>query len=89
MHEEIAQGIVEGAEVEGLELQLRENYSGRGMYGSTTAAIVADSLGEFMVGLARYCGDLDPCHRDGEIEEVVLAMTNLRTDNMGRGVVLY
>lgn len=89
MHEGIAQGIVDAAEMDGLELRLREDYSGRGMYGETTAAIVADNIGEFMAGLARFCGDLDPCEQDSDIEETVLTVMNLRTDNMGRGIVLY
>jgi len=90
MQLEIAQGIVEGAEVEDVELQLREDYSGRCMYyGKTTAAVVADNLGDFLAGLARYCGDLDPCHQDGDIAEAVLDVQNLRQDSMGRGIVLY
>jgi hypothetical protein len=89
MQQEIAEGIVEGAAVEGVELRFQPKYSGRGMYGRETTAIVAEDMGSFMVGLARFCGDLDPCEQDREIEETVHEVQALRTDSMGRGIVLY
>ena len=89
MQLEIAKGIVDAATIDGTGLQLRDDYSGRSMYGAKTAAIVADSLTDFLVGLARFCGDLDPMEQDREIEEAVLACQDLRTDSMGMGIVLY
>jgi len=89
MELQAAQGIVDAAEAEGVELQVRESYSGRGMYGAETAAIVADDLGDLLVGIARYCGELDPCQDDAKICDVVHFCQSMRQDSMGRGIVVY
>ena len=49
---EHAEQIVEHIEGEGGEASLYEDYSGRGMYGSTTAGVVADSASSVARALA-------------------------------------
>jgi hypothetical protein len=41
-----AERMVEAIENEGGEASIRDEYSGRGMYGRTTCAVVAESRGE-------------------------------------------
>ena len=89
MDAETAKGIVDAADIEGIEIQLREDYSGRGMYGRTTSAIVVDSWGELLAGVARYAGDLDPIEQDEQIERLCEELHTLRSDSMGRGFVVY
>lgn len=42
MDRELAEAIVEAIENNGGEAELREDYSGRGMYGKTTTGVVFD-----------------------------------------------
>jgi hypothetical protein len=61
---------------------IRENYSGRGMYGKTTFAVVVDSVCDLVSALLRQAQE------DPESIPDVSTFT-LRQDNMGLGVVLY
>jgi hypothetical protein len=59
------------------------SYSGRGMSGRTCLGIVVNSsVGEV---LAMLVESVDDSNR----EEIVQAVRSMRTDSMGRGVVLY
>ena len=70
-------------------LTLREDYSGRGMYGEKTAGVVGN-LSEFLVAIA-YVGIT--MGKDGidenECYEFVEAISKLETDNMGRQMIFY
>jgi len=92
MEKVIAKRIIEASEVIGLDLELREDYSGRGSYGSETYAIVGDEK-SFRQAICYAAGTLDQVnlaeHPDGESETIDLdqfceEMASLRTDNMGR-----
>jgi hypothetical protein len=48
MNSELARKIVESSEGSDSEMQLYSGYSGRGMYGKTTCAIVAQNMTEFI-----------------------------------------
>lgn len=62
----------------GYEVEVRDDYSGRGMYGATVPAFVADDTGVMTaIGYA------------AAIAEVPLEDLPRRTDSMGRGVVIY
>ena len=74
--------------------EIRADYSGRGMYGKTTAAVVFDqgiTLGQF----ASIVGEIAATIVDGsDIYEArvpfLREIENLRTDSMGRdGIVIY
>lgn len=86
--------IAEAAEELGLQVSVRQSYSGRGMYGRTTAAVVG-SIPDILqaavqagVSLARdsYDGG-EP--KDTFAEEFVQAVGGLSFDSMGRETVAY
>lgn len=64
--------------------ELREDYSGRGMYGKTTAAVVFDGEQEFYSAIA----EVMECDIEDR-ETVANALRNIRTDNMGKGMIFY
>ena len=71
-----AKAIVEElVEFEGIEATVREDYSGRGMYGRTTAA-VSTHYSEDVVAAARDLG-------------LPLRRSSLNVDSMGLGKVVY
>jgi hypothetical protein len=62
-------------------------YSGRGMYGRTTSAVVCPSLGVFVAAACYVAADLV---EDGESEEFARAMKKISIDQMGKsGIVVY
>jgi hypothetical protein len=77
------------------ECDLREDYSGRGMYGRTTAGIVVDSvpllLADVLQWVKESIGDTGDAHvktmewNGGEIPD----FSDFRVDNMGRSTILY
>lgn len=63
----------------GADFELREDYSGRAMYGETTAAFVFDDWTDVaLLGYAAAQADVEAS-----------AIEGLRSDNMGRGLVVY
>ena len=62
------------------ECEIREGYSGRGMYGSTTVGFVVDSLPQLLVDVLNYYND--GCGQSETFE-------GFNTDNMGRSMILY
>lgn len=70
---EDAKQIVEFLEEEGDEAELREEYSGRGMFGKTTTGIVIDTIGFVYYAMGR----------------LQLEFAHLRTDNMGLRMIVY
>lgn len=83
------------------DLELREDYSGRGMHGDTTAAIVCDSFAD--LACAAVClateltreqteddyNDVEPDEDQITGEDIAEALRHLRSDNMGRQMVFY
>ena len=70
-----AKAIVEELETEGIDATVDATYSGRGMYGRTTAA-VSTHYSEDVVAAARDLG-------------LPLRRSNLNVDSMGLGKVVY
>lgn len=74
------------AEDVGVECEVREEYSGRGMFGRTTAALVVESplvlvgLAALIAGERRYPADL---------EDFLTNLNNLTWDSMGLSYVVY
>ena len=90
MEKSIAKHIIAAAEVIGLELDLREDYSGRGMYGNETVAIVGGDR-EFRQAICYAAGTIDSQPKNEEDPEDVFDLdqfceevAGLRTDSMGR-----
>ena len=75
------------------EADLRENYSGRGMYGRECYAIVVDNQMQLVSDLIQFMGD--NVHGDEDKGEMIWDggeipdIDSLRIDSMGRGVVIY
>lgn len=85
---EIADLICGALDDAGLEYTRHDEYSGRGMYGETTVGVVVADLTILMAGVfAVGCdlGDGFPATTD----EMRNALTRLRTDNMGRDIIVY
>lgn len=79
-------------EVGNQECDLRENYSGRGMYGRETVGIVVDSVPMLLSDVLQWVNDNISDYSDGvkswdggEIPDT----SDLRIDNMGRSTILY
>lgn len=92
MKKEIAEMLVQY----NTDLRLYENYSGRGMYGKNTTGISCENMAQVMeaVGNAFY-GMIEDAMVDGEdydpteAENLTDVLTNLRTDSLGLGIIVY
>lgn len=67
----------------GIEASVREGYSGRGMYGRTTAALTLARIGELAA-----CAAAARVPR-AEREEFALELSRLSQDSMGFGIIVY
>ena len=85
MTKEQAEFFKNAAEEVELEIEVRNNYSGRGMYGETTYAIIVDSLMTLIPALlCRAAYGYVSVAENGLFDNF-----KLRQDNMGLGIVLY
>jgi hypothetical protein len=67
--------------------ELREDYSGRGMYGKETTAIVCSDLMAVMAAIAWECYKVNP---DDDFDIDLEAIRHLQTDSIDRSsTVLY
>jgi hypothetical protein len=79
---ELAQALAD--EIEGAEVDKR--YSGRGMYGSETAAVITPER----LGPGRIAEAVLEVQRWHSLDESVIAeVSRLREDSMGMGSVIY
>lgn len=89
---EIAKLLAKAAETLCLEAEVREDYSGRGMYGKQTAAIVFDQMGELMAIVAKasqYAADTteyedEEGNRIPDTDDLIEEVQKFRFDSMGR-----
>lgn len=65
--------------------EIYEDYSGRGMFGSTTTAITCDSEEQFNEGIAEIMENED----SENISIVAKAVRSLRKDSLGIGMIFY
>jgi hypothetical protein len=73
------------------ECDIRESYSGRGMYGRETVGIVVDSLPQLLTDVLNYVNSNiqdDPFMVEWGGDEVP-HFNQFSTDNMGRSMILY
>lgn len=68
--------------------EIRDAYSGRGMYGKTCYGVVVDSLDDLIEGLGRYITEI-PYGTPNDPNHVGPALENLRMDEMGLEKILY
>jgi len=90
MRKETVDAIMEANDCIGLDLDRRDDYSGRGMYGSETAAIVGCS-GELMQCIAQAAADIVKSNPDDDtpLEEFIEDIGKMRTDSMGRSSMVF
>lgn len=78
-----AEKIEQAAQDLGLELDLREDYSGRGMFGKKTAGVVG-GLGDIIKSIAHAATRLKEEEADDFVDDMDIAI-----DNMGRDIIIY
>lgn len=59
------------------------SYSGRAMYGKECLGIECGSVSAFMVEILENADNMD------EVREIADALRNMRSDNMGLGMIVY
>lgn len=87
---ETAQALVAYGDQTGAEITLRDDYSGRGMYGRTVAAVECD-FGTLVAAAAAAGADLVAA-ADGDQDaasELIDDLARIRSDNMGLGMIYY
>lgn len=84
MHKKTVNSIMDAADEVGLELEVYEDYSGRGMFGSRTCGVVGN-FQNLVVAIAIAAKDLD----DTSHEKFVEDLQDIRTDNLGRELIFY
>jgi hypothetical protein len=97
MRKAVAKAIVDAGQDIGLEVELYEGYSGRGMYGDSTDAVTFDNWSDFVQSVAAAAIRLSEDHdetaekSDDNIDPDMFVhdLGAIRTDNMGRGVIVY
>lgn len=95
MTKEFATFLSDAAEHCGTEISIRDDYSGRGMYGNTTYAVVVNNMSELLLNVVQYIKETLENMSQDELAAAnfipdVYDMGRLRTDNMGRdSVVVY
>ena len=82
MIKEHAEFFKEALDNDGIEVELRDDYSGRSMYGKTTFAVVTDNISDVIPALLRQVQEDPESAPD-------FSIFKLRQDNMGLSVILY
>jgi len=81
MELEIAKALAELMESHGIDVDLRETYSGRFMYGETTAGLVIPRVVDLIQFVWNNMAEL--------VEMNLPDMSELRSDNMARSMIVY
>jgi trehalose-6-phosphate synthase len=101
MTKEFAQFLVKAAEHCGTveDIQIRESYSGRGMYGQETCAVIVSSytggMGELLLNVVQYIKEkiedmsLRELENSTDFIPDISDLKTLQTDSMGHGMVIY
>lgn len=101
MNIELARFLKEAALHNGNECEIRDGYSGRGMFGRTTYGVVVDSSEQMLSDVLQYVKDcLNPYETENPVGrscrngldydgQAIPDFSNLQVDSMGRSVILY
>lgn len=92
MKQEIAELIVEN----GYDMELYEDYSGRGMFGDTTTGVVCDNLNVFLASVSEIffemildAKDLGDDFDTESAEILSKSVGRIRVDNLGKNIIIY
>jgi hypothetical protein len=83
---EQAEFLAEACEASGVECDIHDDYSGRGMYGKTTYAVVVNNPLQLLGAVVAYVKAIWDA---GEDLSEVPALDRLEEDVMGRDVIIY
>lgn len=86
MQKKSAVALRKAAEELGVDIEVDNDYSGRGMFGDTTYAVTVSGVAS-LASLIAVAGRIIP--DSASHEDFVEDMQNLRSDNMGRDYVYY
>jgi hypothetical protein len=98
MTKEMAMFLVECSENAGNEASLREDYSGRGMYGRTTCGVVVDSQVQLLADVIAWVNEqigeeVSEVYSRGVIDTwnggKIPDVSSFSVDNMGNQTILY
>lgn len=67
------------------DLDVYEDYSGRGMFGRTTDGVVVDNVEQMLFDVLQYVKD----NTNVRAELQNIHLSSFRIDNMGRKIILY
>lgn len=70
-----------------LQIELRSNYSGRGMFGKTTSALVVPDAGTLAAAVGLAVAEAIVTGQDHLA--IIEAVKAVRTDNMGHDLIVY
>ena len=86
MKQAFAEAIVQAAHDNGdLDVKVYNEYSGRGMYGKTTAGVVVPELGVLLAAICTCTIDMTGDDQEGLATE----LRNTHSDNLGRNSTIY
>lgn len=80
------------------DCKVQAEYSGRGMFGQTTAAIVVDSATQLLADVIRYVSENIGEYSDPKEDNVTIKewlgneipdVSSFRVDNLGSRIILY
>lgn len=91
MTKETAEFLKEAIENNGGDATIHEDYSGRGMYGSTTCGIVVDDPMSVLADVLKYISEslIDEDNETCIYEGRRFTADSFRMDNMGRRTIIY
>ncbi len=90
MNAEVAKMLKTAADRLDIEVEVTTDYSGRGMYGKSTAGLVLDNpmdLVAIAVEAANHLNDMDKATEADDL--VGYFYVSLKWDNMGRSYIVY
>lgn len=92
MKREIAELIVD----HGYDMEIYEDYSGRGMFGDTTTGIICDSFREFSAAVSETffemildAKDLGEDYDTENAKILLESVGRIRMDNLGKSLIVY
>jgi hypothetical protein len=89
MELQIAEKILEASRELGFECTLNESYSGRGMYGNTTAALIFEKINHFVASVVYVATEIKDEDEDICDEDIIETAIQMQQDNMGLRTIIY
>ncbi len=88
MELKLAERIVDACDNAGIESSIREDYSGRSMFGETTTGVIVESMGAAMAAIISFAHEFVEYVEDGLVDPE-FEPTGFRTDSRGHDTIIY